>query len=191
MRRQLLGGILSEQEQDLPEVWEWYGFQDALVGEEKSRVLSAWSGGTALSAPRYFGLTRDELDDWFDAQRMELDKLTMLGLIAATEAALRVDFIVRVVERSKDAVSRRFRQLSRRWPDIALEESILDVWRDTTDNAPIKNAVAEFKGVLKLRHWLAHGRYWKPRLGRENYDPIEVFAICDELLKAINAWRTR
>ena len=65
-------------------------------------------------------------------------------------------------------------------------DDILNIWRDQGATARIKTAVGEFKGALRLRHWLAHGRYWKPKLGRpDGYDPVDVFDICKELLKAL------
>ncbi len=185
MTRRLLWNVLSRQEQSLPVVWEWYEFQRALVGEEKGRVLNAIAKGEGFSASRYFGKTPGELDADFAYQIAELGMLSTLGMLACTEAALRVDFIERVSNRKKDAVSRRFRKASKeRGEKIRLEEDILDTWREHGDGA-IRRCVDEFKGVLNFRHWLAHGRYWKPKLGRAaGYGPVDVFDICHELLRA-------
>jgi hypothetical protein len=110
----------------------------------------------------------------------------MLGMLACTEATLRVDFIKRVSYKTKDGASRRFQDAAKeRANRIRLEEDILDVWREQRI-AGIGRAVSGFKGALNLRHWLAHGRYWKPKLGRAaGYDPVDVFDICRELLEAI------
>ena len=86
-------------------------------------------------------------------------------MLACTEAMLRVDFIVRVGNKKRDELSRRFRSVSKeRESKIRLGEDILDGWRRCSEGVRVKNAVQEFKGVLNLRDWLAHGRYWKPRL---------------------------
>ncbi len=120
----------------------------------------------------------------------ELRLLTMLGMLACAEAALRIDFIERVGYRERDDVSRAFRNVSKsRGETIRLEEDILDVWREhgrIVGDARIGRAIEDFKGAFNLRHWLAHGRYWKATLGRAaGYDPLEVFNISNQLLEAV------
>ncbi len=188
MTRRRLSNTLSGEEQSLQEVWGWYEFQRALIGEEKSRVLDALAGGGSLAMSRYVGKTREELEGDFAHQTVGLARVTMLGMLASTEAALRIDFIQRVANKKKhDPVTRRFcdayRERGRAFQKIRLEEDILDAWREHGSHPGIKRAASEFKGALTLRHWLAHGRYWKPKLGRAaGYDPVDVFDICRELL---------
>ena len=57
MTRRALANLLSNQEQTLEEVWGWYEFQRALIGEEKSRVLTAMSNRLPLLTGRYLGKT--------------------------------------------------------------------------------------------------------------------------------------
>jgi hypothetical protein len=189
MTRRSLANILSTEERDLLQVWSWYELQRALIDEEQGPVFEAMLAGSGLTTSRYAGKTRDELEADFAYQRDELAQLTKLGMLACTEAALRVDFIARVVNKRKDDVSRRFRKVgkARGVEKIRLEEDILDTWRDVGIAPGIKLAVAEFKGALHLRHWLAHGRYWRPKLGRAaGHDPVDVFDICKELLQAVD-----
>jgi hypothetical protein len=183
-----LANVLSSEEQDVDEVWNWYEFQRALIGEEKSRVLDAFALGASPIASRYFGRTAEELEDVFAYQLLELSRLTMFGLLASTEAALRVDFVDRVKNKRKDKVSRRFREIfglrREKLRKIRLDEDILDAWKEHRPET--KGAVGDFKGTLKLRDWLAHGRYWRPKLGRAaGYDPVDVFEICRALLQVV------
>jgi hypothetical protein len=108
-------------------------------------------------------------------------------MIACTEAAVRVDFLQRVGNKEKDVLSRRFQDFHREFGDrVRLEEHILDNWRDISAVAATRSAIQKFKGVLGLRHWLAHGRYWRPKLGRTGgYTPVDVFDICHALLKSL------
>jgi hypothetical protein len=147
MTRRARAPLLSNEEQSLQDVWRWYEFQRALVGEEKGRVLDALSTGVSLAMSRYVGKTREELDDDFAYQTAELAKVTMLGMLACIEAILRVDFIERVWNKKKDGVSRRFRHVCRRRgiEKIRLEEDILDTWRAHGPHAGTRHAVAEFK----------------------------------------------
>ena len=185
MRQHPLLSVLSGEHRSLQEVWQWYEFQHALIGEERSRVLDAPAGSPSLALSRYVGKTREELEKEFRYQTTELGRVAMLGMLASTEAALRIDLAERVSNKKKDKVSRSLRDAyKKRGRKIRLEEDILDVWREYGD-AGIKRVVQEFKAALNLRHWLAHGRYWKPKLGRAGYDAVDVFDICGGLLQAV------
>jgi hypothetical protein len=187
MTRRSLLNTLSSDELSLSQVWGWYEFQRALIGEEKSRVLHTLSEGEGLAMSRYFGKTRAELDVDFAFQTTELAQLAMFAMLSCTEAALRVDFIGRVHNKDKDSLSRRFWRTFRRrgFQKIRFEEDILDAWCEDDAAARIVRAISHFKGALNLRNWLAHGRYWKPKLGRAaGYTPVDVFDICRELLEA-------
>jgi hypothetical protein len=182
--------VLSKQERSLDEVWNWYTFQRALIGEEKARVFDALNRGKELTTDRYIGKAPEEIDELFAFQAAELEQLAMLDLLTCTEAALRVDFNVRVMTKKRDTVSRAFRaayaKRKRKITKILLEEDILDVLKKQGANRALKRALAEFKGALKLRHWLAHGRFWNPKLGRTDYTAMEVFDICKDLLVAVS-----
>ena len=175
---------LSYQEKTIQEMWEWYDYQAMILGGEKTRVLAGLRFDSLPSDSRFFGLAYDDVEEFFDRQHNELEYLAMLSLLAATEAAIRVDFIVRVQNRGKDPVSRRFREISRRRPEdkIRLEEDILEPWKDLVSTT--KRPIGDFKGALKLRHWLAHGRYWKAKLGR-TYSPGDVYDISAGLLQTL------
>jgi hypothetical protein len=43
-------------------------------------------------------------------------------------------------------------------------------------------SIRQFKGVVKLRDWLAHWRYWHPKIGRPSYDVGDVFDIASRML---------
>lgn len=106
----------------------------------------------------------------------------MFELLATTEAILRIDFKARVAARRKDGLSRRFRKLHRERGDkIRLDEDILAAMKEQGVPA---NVVAAIRGTLKLRHWLAHGRHWHPKLGR-GYAPGDVFDIAKALIGSI------
>ena len=105
----------------------------------------------------------------------------MFELLATTEAILRIEFDARVKGRRKDSLSRRFRDAHKlRGEKIRLDDDIL---------AALKEAgveVGDFRGTLRLRDWLAHGRHWHPKLGR-GYTPGDVLGIARELIDSIPA----
>ena len=106
----------------------------------------------------------------------------MFELLAITEAILRIEFKARVEARKKDGLSRRFRKIQKASGDkVRLDEDILSAMKAEVMPA---NLVAAFRGALKLRHWLAHGRHWHPKLDR-GYAPSDVFDISRTLIDSI------
>lgn len=173
----------SRQERTIHAVWDWYQFQSKILMDERERVLESLRHDAIPSNSRFFALTHDEVDIFFEAHRRELDFLVMLSLLASAEAAIRNDFIGRIKERRRDPVSRRFRTISRKHGEkIGLEQHILETWKDMMPQT--KRSIGDFLGALRLRHWLAHGRYWTPKLGRR-YSPIDVYDITIALLRAL------
>jgi len=110
----------SREDPDIDSVWVWFEFQNALIGESLAKILRFTSGvsvlGEALHSheKQFTGLTRSEIEEFFDAQRSQLELLTMLELLTTTEAVLRIEVKTRVAERKKDPLSRRFRELNKR-----------------------------------------------------------------------------
>jgi hypothetical protein len=155
---------------DIDPVWTWFEFRLALIGESRARVLRDIGSGsnTAEQAHRpheaqLVGLTRREVEEFFDAQRGQLELLTMFEILATTGAVLRIEVKTRAVARKKDPLSRRFRKLHRAKGDrIRLDEDILAAMKEEGAST---GAIAAFRGALRLRHWLAHGRHWHPKLG--------------------------
>lgn len=175
---------------DINLIWNWFEFQLALVNDSRVSVLRQFDkqqGATTKTVRaferRFIGLIRSEVESFFEDQRGQLELLTMFELLATTEAILRIDFNARVATRRKDGLSRRFRQMNKSRPDkIRLDEDILTAMKDEGTNA---SAIAAFRGVLRLRHWLAHGRHWHPKLGR-GYTPNDVFDISRALIDSIS-----
>jgi hypothetical protein len=114
-------------------VWLWLEFQAALVDEERGRVLRMFApgGDIVVEAPRahqsrFIGLTRGEVEEFFDTHRGQLELLAMFELLAITEAILRIEFKARMAGRKKDGLSRRFREIHKaNGEKIRLDEDIL------------------------------------------------------------------
>ena len=49
--------------------------------------------------------------------------------------------------------------------NISLENNIIAIWKQVVPAK--KNTFSNFIGLLKYRHWLAHGRYWNPKLEQQ------------------------
>lgn len=168
-------------------IWTW--FQESSVGlrlRESQLVSGAFTPSD--SEKHLLGLTHGEIGVLFRQYLHELNEVASLTMIASTEASLRIDFEARAAKRHKDKISREFRDIRRRrgrW--IRLDEDILGTW--ATVGGVAKSAVSEFRGLLNLRDWLAHGRYWAPKLGKQ-YDAQGVFSVSDRLLSKVPILQT-
>jgi hypothetical protein len=108
--------------------------------------------------------------------------MNMLEILATTEAIPRTEVKNRAAARKKDSLSKRLRRLHKvRGGRIRLDEDILAAMKEEGLSA---SAISAFRGALKLRHWLAHGRHWHPKLGR-GYAPADVFDIARDLIDTI------
>jgi hypothetical protein len=164
---------LSDLEKSI--VWILLWHRRASIALHEHLLLEASLPPTSKAV--FFGMTSQQVEEFF----AELDYLCILDLLSATEAALRVDFWTRVQNKKRDRLSRHFRNLNRtKGRKISLNSHILESWIEYDPG--LKSKVAHFRGTLKLRDWLAHGRYWTPRFGRVDYSPTDVFDVCNSLL---------
>ena len=128
---------------------------------------------------KFIGYTVDEVRAELQARLRELDRDTAFGVLAALEASFRTDFLIRCYDRQKDDLSKSFRALYKKKGDhAALEEDILEAWKTHVPSA--KPLVSNIIGAFRYRHWLAHGRYWKPKLG-QNYDFLVVYLLAQQM----------
>jgi len=123
-----------------------------------------------------------EVTDELRGRLDETDLTSSLTVLASVEAAFRIDYLQRCYRRGKDSVSRAFRDIYKiKKQHTSLEDEILEVWvRNSSVPRPI---IGELRGAFTFRHWLAHGRYWTPKLGRR-YDFNDVFALADLTLRS-------
>ena len=104
---------------------------------------------------------------------------SVLVILARVEAAFRRDYKARATGKSPDSISIEFRKLHKaKGLKVRLEEEILSVWRGHVEPTEQKN-ISDLKGMLKYRHWLAHGRYWNQ--GRQ-HSYQDVYLLADIIL---------
>jgi len=110
----------------------------------------------------------------------ELELNAIFMILSSIEALFRVDFNLRVSKKLKDGLSEEFRSISKnKQSRISLEEDILEVWKNNFLH--FKALLSEYKSALHYRHWLAHGRYWKPKLGKK-YDFDSIYILADSII---------
>jgi hypothetical protein len=124
---------------------------------------------------RFVGYSQVEVAGELSERLKEADLTSSLAVLSALEAAFRIDYLQRCYLRDKSPVSRAFRDIYREKRESAsLEDDIFGVWARES-NAP-RRIIGELRGAFRFRHWLAHGRYWTPKLGRR-YDFTGVLTL--------------
>jgi hypothetical protein len=176
--------------QTLDEILDWHrGIVEAL-NDQRASVQTAIRTGLPVS-PRFVGMTEAEVDYHYDFQQRELDRLTVLNLVASAEASIKIDYFRRVDERLKDPLSVAYRKwhktlsaAKKRRPNFD-EDGILDVLKDAKvmDN----HIVGNYRECLQARHWLGHGRHWGKPVVVDKFDPDEVYDRANALLQSLPA----
>ncbi len=129
---------------------------------------------------RFAGYKPNEVRDEFGERIAELDRNTTMSLLAAIEAAFRIDYLQRCYNKKKDEVSRQFRQIYKaKEAHVSLEDDIFEVWKNNTKGST--RLISDLRGAFKFRHWIAHGRYWTPKFGQK-YDYVSVYPLALQAL---------
>lgn len=132
----------------------------------------------------FVGLSESELLEQCNKVLQENELALSLVLLSALEANFRVDYISRVERKLKDDLSRHFRELHKNHGNrVSLEDDILKGWKSYANTH--QKLIGEIRSAFKYRHWLAHGRYWQPKLGQE-YDFFKLQSLCESSLEQFN-----
>ncbi len=154
---------------------------------DTSAALKEYYGcsGIRNSLPaKFLGYSEQELSVEFHKRIEELEKTSSLTLLSFLEARFRVDYLTRCYRKEKDYLSRKFRAIYKEKANRAsLENDILEIWKKHCyENREAVNLISELIGALRYRHWLAHGRYWEPKLGRI-FDYYYIYDLSEQIYK--------
>jgi hypothetical protein len=145
--------------------------------------LRTYFSNARIYADRFSTYTIDEIQKELGERLHELNLTSSLSLLAALEAVFRIDYLQRNYKRKKDALSAACRDIYKEKEiKASLEDDILNAWRSNTEGA--NQLISDLKGAFKYRHWLAHGRYWKPKMGRPSYDYETIYELAGVVLNS-------
>lgn len=134
---------------------------------------------------RFALYTEDEVLAERDERLYEAGAASAMMVLASIEAAFRVDYLRRCYARYRDGLSRTLRALyQEQGAGVSLSDDLLEAWKK--HGAMTARLVGDIRSALGYRHWLAHGRYWNPKLGRE-YDFASVYNLAREVELAISS----
>ncbi|HEY8890492.1 MAG TPA: hypothetical protein VIM70_09580 [Clostridium sp.] len=169
----------SRGSQGIGDIINLFNIYKQAIYQYKNKIVSNLSSNISLSE-EFLGSSSEEINDYFNYAYEELENVTCLSLLSAVEAKLRIDYQSRVYEKKKDTVSRKFRDIYKeKGGKPPLDEGILKAWMDSYPE--LKHIINDYKSALNYRNWLAHGRYWVPKLGRK-YDIDIIYSISDNII---------
>lgn len=129
-----------------------------------SAMASYYNDNGASFLARYAFSRVQQIELEYEKARREFEVTVCLTILAALEASFRLDYLVRVDRKLKDELSRAFIKIYRRSKTKVGFEDLLDAWKRHAPSST--DYVRELKGALAFRNWIAHGRYWDPKLAR-------------------------
>jgi hypothetical protein len=146
----------------------------------ESSLRLYFSAGSPSFTVRFGGYATSEVSNELGERLGEVDLTSTLTVLASVEAAFRIDYLQRCYRRERDPISRAFRDIYKvKQRYVSLEDEIFKVWAVDTS---LFSIICELRRAFKFRHWLAHGRYLTPKLGRR-YNFNDVFALADLTLR--------
>jgi len=122
---------------------------------------------------QFFILTKDEINQEKRKKLNEIELNTIFMLLSSIEAWIRVDYEYRVRTKQKDELSRELREIDKnidKTYKVSIEK-LCDVYKKYIAGS----LFSELKSAFKLRHWIAHGRYWTLKIKKYDFD--EVFQL--------------
>lgn len=134
-------------------------------------------------AAKFTGYSRSEVNTELKTRKETLDRMCSLELLAAMEARLRIDYLVRAEERKRDDLSRRFREIyGEKAHRASLANDILPAWRKLCPEH--KTRLDNLHKAIDYRNWLAHGRYWFPKNHPHirQYDYLMIARLTEDIL---------
>ncbi len=132
----------------------------------------------------YFrGYSEKELKKHLAYHLQEAEYDACLALLAAIEAAFRLDFDYRHRAKRKDSRSSEIRRMSK-LPrndfshDIAMSD-LFDLL--AVDGSASGRTINLLKVFFQYRHWLAHGRYWRLKIGGKKPNFSDIYQIAQAI----------
>ncbi len=137
---------------------------------------------------RFAYYTEDEVLAERDERLYEAGAASAMMVLASIEAAFRVDYLRRCYARHRDRLSRELRSLYQdKGPRVSLSEDLLEVWKE--HDAMTARLISDIRSAFGYRHWLAHGRYYVAKLGRQ-HDFSSVYNLAREVEEALSSPRS-
>lgn len=163
--------------------WQWFTVQKSAIFRMREVTRRAILDGSEDIPDVFNGFTMAEFERAMDDQLLELGHLSAFNMLTATEAALVKDFRGRRKDKTRTAIGQALRAVHKVDVDVSRDvERLIDLWKANLHSH--RTDFSNFKGSMKYRNWVAHGRHWTPNLGQA-YTPEVIYDICAAVVDAI------
>jgi hypothetical protein len=144
----------------------------------ESSVRLFFSSSSPFLDERFTGYSLQEISSEMSRIILEHERDSALKILASIEAVLRLDYLQRCDGLRKDLLSRELKKVFNKKRDKArLDDDIIGAWKKYSGINP--EIFHELIAAFNYRHWLAHGRYWIPKLGRQKYDFTYLYILAE------------
>lgn len=141
----------------------------------------------AAAMPKFIGYTKDEIYNELKNRKETLDRMCSLEILAAIEARIRIDYLVRCQNKKRDSLSKKLREIHKRKTHKAsLIDDIVVAWKQQFPEH--KTRLDNLGKAIEFRNWLAHGRYWMPKKSPDiyKYDYLAIYSLASDILSNMN-----
>lgn len=159
----------------LSDIWQYHA-------DAEAALRTYFSPANPQFNVRFAGYKSVELDAERETALSETEMRSSLITLARVEAALRRDYAARCKQNTFDEISVKFRKIHKvRKRSPHLEDDIIEIWYQHVDSSS-RETISRLRGMLKFRHWLAHGRHWV--IGNR-YRFQDVYLIADTVVSGL------
>jgi hypothetical protein len=141
------------------DVWHHYDQLVEALDAYRVAVMERMRSGDEIPAIFHNSSIEDVWEN-FELLGNELLCWSIMNSIANAEAIVQRDYLHRINKRKKDPLSRLYRAMYSKSKLVRLKDIILEWPKATPSCRPIVN---RFIDILRIRNWIAHGRYYTLR----------------------------
>jgi len=157
--------------------------QDYYIDSESSLNFYFDTTKSEIILAKFVGYTKDEIVNELRDRKETLDRMCSLELLAAIEARIRIDYLLRCQTKRRDQFSRKLRAIYRgKSHKASLIDDIVPVWKQVFPEH--KSRLDNLGKAIDFRNWLAHGRYWLPKKSPHiyKYDYFAIYSLASDIL---------
>ena len=140
-----------------------------------------FSNGNPLFSDIFSLYSRGEVREERNGCLREQGLSASMTVLAAVEAAFRIDFELRCQSTVPDPISDRLRTMrrGRSQRSVSFTREILYEWEQGYPKGA--DAISAMRDAFQFRNWLAHGRYWVPDTDKIDYG--DVYALAESVFE--------
>ncbi len=142
----------------------------------ENSVMLYFSSGNPHFSEIFSLYSDDELLEERNGCLVEHGFSASMNVLAAVEAAFRIDFELRCRNTDLEPISNRLRMMrgGRMQSSISFTREILSAWEEEHPNGT--HVISALREAFQFRNWLAHGRYWVPNMDKMDYGDVYALA---------------